>query len=1178
MPNSSIIAVFTCDVCGRFTSFNSNICRILGRTPSLQESVPEFLNACHIQHLDGTPMSVEQCPVLSAIRTGEEHSSELTVRRGGQEPLTILATASPVFGPGGEISGATAVLVDITQREKDRSSLALFRTLIDNIPDCIEVIDPETGGFLDVNEFSCKLHGYTREEFLGLCVTDIDSSLSPSSWNQFRDELKKSGRMVCHAEHRCRDGSVFPVEVNAAFIHLDRDYFLAVVRDMSDQRAVRSLLRESEQKWRAIATTMPHALYIFDIPSAKNVYMNREVWSDLGYTAADFPEGGRDILNKLLHPEDLARVPELLSRWDNVCDGEILETEYRMRHASGEWHWFLGRDTVFHRDDNGRVVQVIGTAQDVTEWKRAEQTLRENETRLRLSIQSANIGSWEWDIQCNEVRFSPEWKQQLGYQDDELADDYMEWEGRLHPQDRERVLKALQDYFIHKEADYAIEFRLRHRDGSYRWIYTRGTARWDKNGQPVRMMGCHVDITERRRAEDTIHQFVEVLAHTTGQEFFTVLVQNLSKICQVEYAFAASVDASSPDEIQTIAAARNGNSIANVRYRMHGTPCEHVVRRSLCYFPSHVQERFPEDQMLAKLGAESYMGIPLWASDGQPLGLLVLLHTGPMNDAELTRATLQIVAVRCGAELERKRAEELLRKSEERLLSVVRNTPNVAIQWYDSDGQVRLWNEASETLYGYHSAEVVGRRLAELDPPPKDPTTLGLAFEELRNANGAAAPSEYSFQQRDGRKGTCLSSIFRIPGDEDNDLFVCMDVDITERKQAEEERRHLEKQLLHAQKLESLGVLAGGIAHDFNNLLTSMMGYASLAQADVEAESSVSDMLREIEKAAQRAAQLTQQLLAYAGKGRFVVEPVRLDAVVEDLARLLATVISRKAAVTLDLQPTVIHGDASQIQQVVMNLITNASDALGGENGRIRIRTGVRHVESEQLTSLVCPDPLPTGDYAFLEVEDTGTGMTAETVARIFDPFFTTKFAGRGLGLAAVLGIVRSHKGTIHVDSRSGTGTRFEVLFPASSVAVMPKVGSKPASGYEKGQGEILLIEDDPNVRLFTKHTLEKAGFTVRIAVDGREGVDEFRHHRDQIVVVLLDLTMPKKDGTEVLREIRELSPKVPILVMSGFSEQDVLSRCTRLGATGFLQKPFLPRRLLTEVNGMLETAHRVPA
>lgn len=407
------------------------------------------------------------------------------------------------------------------------------------------------------------------------------------------------------------------------------------------------------------------------------------------------------------------------------------------------------------------------------------------------------------------------------------------------------------------------------------------------------------------------------------------------------------------------------------------------------------------------------------------------------------------------------------------------------------------------------------------------------------------------------RWGDLSLSVARNPAGQ-VDYVISHIIDVTERKRAEDERRRLEAQMLHVQKLESLGVLAGGIAHDFNNLLTSMLGYAALALREIPIGSPAQPLLLEVERAAARAAELTQQMLAYSGKGRFAVQPIDLSRLVQEMVQLLRTVVSRKAVFHCDIAPglPVIEADATQLRQVVMNLITNASDALEEQTGLVRIRTGVLHLDQPTLLSPYADEAAP-GDYVFLEVADNGQGMPPEIQARIFDPFFTTKFTGRGLGLAAVLGIVRGHRGLIEVLSAPGQGSTFRVLFPrAAAPAPAQAEPEQPRDGW-RGQGTLLVVDDEEGVRMVVRRVLEAAGFQTVTARDGAEGLEQFQRHEEHIVGVLLDLTMPRRSGLELLHELHRLRPSLPIFLMSGFSEEEVKARCAGLEIAGFLEKPF---------------------
>jgi signal transduction histidine kinase len=388
------------------------------------------------------------------------------------------------------------------------------------------------------------------------------------------------------------------------------------------------------------------------------------------------------------------------------------------------------------------------------------------------------------------------------------------------------------------------------------------------------------------------------------------------------------------------------------------------------------------------------------------------------------------------------------------------------------------------------------------------------------------------------------------------------------------ERRELEEQLRRAQKLESLGLLAGGVAHDFNNLLTGILGNASLVMDMVPLEPAARGMLQDIVRASERAADLTRQLLAYAGKGKFVIEPVDASAVVRDISELIRASVPRTVKLSLDLQPDLppLEGDPTQIQQLVMNLILNAVEATGERPGTVRVATGIRDIRGLEPVTQFRPDPPPPGRYLKIQISDDGCGMTEAVKAQIFDPFFTTKFTGRGLGLAAALGIVRSHKGAIAVDSTEGMGSIFTVLLPAIPTPPALKDTARAAnSGVEAGTGAVLVIDDEDVVRRTARAALEHFGYTVFEAADGSDGADLFSRLHDRISAVLLDLTMPRMDGHDVWRYIRRIRPDMKVVITSGFEESDAMRQFTEDPALLFLKKPFTATALARKIGMALK-------
>ena len=524
-------------------------------------------------------------------------------------------------------------------------------------------------------------------------------------------------------------------------------------------------------------------------------------------------------------------------------------------------------------------------------------------------------------------------------------------------------------------------------------------------------------------------------------------------------------------------------------------------------------------------------------------------------------------------DLERSRVEQALRESDARLKLAMDTL----------DGGIWDWNvQTGQILFSPSWARMLGHKLGELEPhvstweerlhPEERESVLQVVKDHLEGRT-PTYQSEHRLRAKSGDWIWVVDSGQVISRDEQGAplRMTGVDINITARRQAEEASRELQAQMQYAQKLESLGVLAGGVAHDFNNLLTAILGFASLALAKSKTAEAMRECVQQIENAGIQAAELTNQLLAYSGRGKFVTRPLDLSRLVKEMGRLLEAVISKKVALEYDLGDGLssIDGDTSQIRQIVMNLITNASEAVGEGEGIIRAITGLMKADRRYLSNTYLDEGLPEGEYVYVEVSDTGCGMDRETLKKVFDPFFTTKFTGRGLGLASVLGIVRGHHGAIMIDSEPGRGTTFRVLFPRVSDEVKPKVKIQHSSTRQKG-GTVLVVDDEDGVRSVSRMMLEQSGFNVLNARDGEEGLKVFREHQGEICAVLLDLAMPKMDGEEVFRRIREIKTETPVILSSGYNEQELEDRFADRGFAGFLQKPYRMQELTAKLNRVL--------
>jgi PAS domain S-box-containing protein len=479
------------------------------------------------------------------------------------------------------------------------------------------------------------------------------------------------------------------------------------------------------------------------------------------------------------------------------------------------------------------------------------------------------------------------------------------------------------------------------------------------------------------------------------------------------------------------------------------------------------------------------------------------------------------------------------------------------------DGAIEFWNRGAEERYGWRREEATGQVAHELlhtEFPEPLPEIKG-KLERDGYWQGELVQSK-----RDGSKIE-VASRWAVRRDIEDRPCGYMEIltDITERKR-------IEAQMQQSQRLESLGVLAGGIAHDFNNLLVVILGNASLALEVLGKDGPAKKMLEHVVDASEKAAGLTRQLLAYAGKEQLATRPIDLSNLVHDVIGLLRASIPKNVHLTLELQDPLpsIAGDSTQLQQVIMNLVINSAEAIPEYvPGTVRIATGARKPTISEQAGAIIPLASVDQDYVVLTIADTGTGISPEIRARIFEPFYTTKFTGRGLGLSAVLGIVKAHRGSICLQTALGGGSIFSALFPPEAAPVLAEIPT--SSNAVGGNGTILVIDDESMVRKLAEEALQLFGYQVLLAENGRQGIDLLAAH-PEIVAIVLDLAMPVMRGDQAAPVLRRVRPAVPIILSSGYSETEARQRFGNIEITAFLQKPYQTATFIKAVSAVLKS------
>jgi len=469
------------------------------------------------------------------------------------------------------------------------------------------------------------------------------------------------------------------------------------------------------------------------------------------------------------------------------------------------------------------------------------------------------------------------------------------------------------------------------------------------------------------------------------------------------------------------------------------------------------------------------------------------------------------------------------------------------------DGIVQSWNAGAERLYGYAAEEMIGRPMTVLFPTEhQDEETEILA----RLRQGESVHHFETIRIRKDKEQVFVSVTISPIKNKDGQMTAISHIarDISQQKILERQSQ--------SQRLESLGLLAGGIAHDFNNLLTGILGNASLLSERLSVSDPNQELLQDLVKSAEKAAELTMQLLAYAGKGRFVIAPLNLSKLVMEINKLISASIPKAVLVRMELDQNLpeIQGDRNQLQQLVMNLIINGAEAIGEGSGTVVVRTGTHRIDDLDVHLAVDGTIIKPGTYVYLEVRDDGCGMDAVTTTKIFEPFFTTKFTGRGLGLSAALGIVKAHKGTIRLSSTCDLGTTFRIFFPLEADGTVEVERSEQ-------RGVVLVVDDEETIRKIAKSALESHGYRILTASNGREALEVFRDKPKSINAIILDLTMPVMGGREVLPAIRAIRNDVPVVLISGYSESQMRPLLAVDKLTGFLQKPFTSSQLREKID-----------
>jgi two-component system cell cycle sensor histidine kinase/response regulator CckA len=1047
--------------------------------------------------------------------TSGRYETEMRHRDGSHRSL--LVSASAIYDREGNYNGTLGMVVDITERKRAEESLRESEEKLDamlqSIGDHMSMMDEDLN-ILWANEVAKKLFG---NDIIGKkCYEVYHQRQEPCepypclTLQAFRDGkahehdtqvIDKDGRMIyfhCKANVALRDKDGKPTAV------------IEISSDITERKKAEETLRETTNYLDNLIEHANAPIIVW-APGFKITRFNRAFEHLTGYTAKEvigqelsllFPEGSRE---------------ESLKKIEHTVSGEYWESvEIAILRKDGDTRVALWNSANIYAEDGKTLVSTIAQGQDITERKRAEEALRESRDYLEKLTNSMWDAVFSVRMPERVIEWASDSFRLLGYEPHKCVGRTTEF---LYP-DKSEYLdfgNKLTEVIAAGKNILHVERRLKRKNGEL-FPAEIVTTIFAEKGEVVRVTSIVRDITERKRAEEAI-----LRERDKAQKYLDiagVMIVAIDALGEVTLINKRGCEILGYEEQEII----SKNWFDNFLPAQARDELKAVSRRLLAGEIEPVE--YYENPILTKNGDErliAWHNIALRDQQGKIIGHL-------SSGEDIT---------------ERKKAEEAIQQSEEKHRRLVENLPQ-KIFYKDRDSIYVSCNKNYASDLKIKPDEIAGK--TDYDFYPKELAEKYRADDRRLMESGETEHIEERYIE--GGKELTVHTVKTPVRDEEGNVVGILGIfwDITE-------QRSLEAQLRQSQKMESLGTLAGGVAHDFNNLLGGILGYVGLIKGDYSAEDKHYAMLELVEKASVRAAELTNQLLAFSRKGKYELRAVDLNNSVEDVLKLIGRTLDKKIEIITELQEELpsVEGDPGQLEQAIINLCVNAAEATPG-GGKLQLETRVVALEEEFARKYLGSD---ARDYVLLSVSDTGIGMDSETLSRMFEPFFTTKEVGKGtgLGLSTVYGIVKNHGGYVDVRSQPGKGSTFDVYLPASKeqlTAVQP-----PTSELKAGRETILAVDDEEIIRSLLEETLKKLGYKVILANDGEEAVQIYEKKKDEIDAVIIDMIMPRVGGCEAFRELKRRNPGVKVLLATGYSQDGTAQQILDEGVKGFIQKPF---------------------
>lgn len=1036
-----------------------------------------------------------------------------------------------------------------------QSSEARFRTLVESTDVILWEHDPKAKNCKYVSPQAARL-GYP-----------IEAWTQPNFWREhLHPEDREEAEAISAAEiaagrsHRlqyrmvdAKGRSVWIDDLVSCTTRPDGTRIVrGVMTDITDRKRIEEDLVIREERLRLALESTDCGVFDDDLVHAR-LHLSPTLKRLLGLEA-DTVLSAEQVLD-LIHPQDREAIHANARQARNPQGDGVFLVEGRIILPNGGIRWLAARSQTFFSGEGAlrKATRVTGVVRDVTENRTAENALRESEERFARAFHASPaiiVITRQSDHRFLDV--NDRFTEVMGYTREEtLGRTSLEMGFYVDVSKRNEIIEAAAA----GQATRDLECTYRDKFGRIHTMLT-SVERIVVKGEHSLLAFCH-DITRRKRTEDALRALVSKRSIDPGDNFFTRLARSLAETFQTRVGLVAEIVPGDATEVVTRGVHLNGQTAPNFRKRIDRTPCAQVVAEGIVLVPDRLGELYPPDDHLLQLGAQSYFGIAIRDSQERPIGLMAIIHDSPLQVSPENEPILRLFAEVAGVELERGSALEAIKAAEARFRSAIEHSFECIVM---SNAQMicTYVSPGVQRILGHSPQALIGRPLTSL-LWPEDQAAAEDHYHQLLQEPEAHAEIEIRAPHQDGScRWIQMSDTNRLQ-DPNLRAIVSNLRDVTERKEAEQARRILEVQLRQSQKMEAIGTLAGGIAHDFNNMLGIIIGQSEFARHHLVQNPDATECLDHVLQASHRAKELVRQILTFSRREEFQRTILQPETILTETLGLLRSTLPASVEISVNIQSPVptIYGNSTLIQQIIVNLATNAAQAIGNRRGRVDIKLRERRVGVSEVTG---SPVLPPGNYIELSVEDNGPGIEPALLDRIFEPFFTTKGPGEGtgLGLSVVLGIVQAHDGMIQVRSNLGVGTCFHIYLPVTYAVPDPILTEeKPLSPpFIQGSERILIIDDEPSLLKVGEWVLRRSGYKVTACLSPEEALELFRASPRSFDLVITDYSMPGISGIDLALSMRELRADIPMLICTGYGAGLTTEKARLMGFRAVLQKP----------------------